>query len=71
MDVVGNEDLRNGSRTSETSQLENAFGAIVFVVVVIEVIVAPRILSHRKSHRLSAYDNDCVCVLLVLCLLLR
>jgi hypothetical protein len=39
----------------------------VVVVVVIEVIVAPRILSHAKLHRCSDYDdndndndNDCV-----------
>jgi len=38
------------------------------VVVVIDVIVAPRIFSRAELHRFSDYDydndndNDCVCV---------
>ena len=34
------------------------YSAIFVVVVVIEVILAPRTLSHPKVHGFSDYDND-------------
>jgi len=54
--------------TDYSLPLGNAGCAVVVVVVVIEFIVVPRILSHPEWHRLSEYDydddndNDCVCV---------
>jgi hypothetical protein len=36
----------------------NTIRTVVVVVVVIDVIVAPRILSHPKSHRFFDYDHD-------------
>ena len=44
-------------RGSSGTQLRNQFHVVV-VVVVVEVIVAPRILSHSKLHRFCHYDND-------------
>jgi hypothetical protein len=52
--------MRNDSPIAQTSQLGNAFRVVVVVVVVVdvEIIGAPRILSHSKWHRLYDYDND-------------
>ncbi len=52
--------LRNGSLISQAIPLGIADSGIfvVVVVVVIDLIVAPRILSHPKNFSFSEYDYD-------------
>ncbi len=54
--------LKNGSLINQTIPLGTASRAVVVVVVVIEVIVVPRILSHPKLRRffdfVFDYDNE-------------
>jgi hypothetical protein len=48
----------NGSPIRQASPSARADSTVFVVVVVIEVIVAPRILVHALSHRFCDYEYD-------------